>query len=164
MNGREILGSGCAGDSCQLYSQGAGGGDNCCTGYRCDGSGPDGTTGKCVQDDWQVYRNEEHGFMFRYPSEREPGNKFEIVEKEGAQSIYGWPDSTIVLLGCDYCQSYEIIVQSWRNREEFESNCSGAWCEVDLENEINDRYITVIINNNKFEIFHQILSTFEFVE
>jgi outer membrane murein-binding lipoprotein Lpp len=32
---------------CQSYSQGVGGGDSCCEGYKCDGSGPDGTTGIC---------------------------------------------------------------------------------------------------------------------
>lgn len=35
--------------SCQSYGQGVGGGDSCGEGYKCDGSGPDGTSGKCVK-------------------------------------------------------------------------------------------------------------------
>jgi len=37
------------GELCYSHSQGVGGGDSCCEGYKCDGSGPDGTTGKCIK-------------------------------------------------------------------------------------------------------------------
>ena len=39
---------GSLGQACNSWSQGVGGGDTCCGGLRCDGSGPDGTTGKCA--------------------------------------------------------------------------------------------------------------------
>jgi TolA-binding protein len=39
------------GETCQNYGQGVGGGDNCLLGLRCDESGPDGTTGKCIKSD-----------------------------------------------------------------------------------------------------------------
>ncbi len=45
-------GSNCqkSGQTCQSFSQGVGGGDNCCSGLKCDGSGPDGTSGICVKE------------------------------------------------------------------------------------------------------------------
>lgn len=37
------------GEHCYSYSQGVGGEDSCCDGLKCDGSGPDGTTGICIE-------------------------------------------------------------------------------------------------------------------
>ncbi|HPA25604.1 MAG TPA: hypothetical protein PLK76_02485 [bacterium] len=36
--------------TCELFGQGVGGGDNCCIGLKCDQNGPDGTTGQCINN------------------------------------------------------------------------------------------------------------------
>jgi len=105
-----------------------------------------------------TYTNEEYGFEFDHDN----NECNSIVEKENGNPIYGWPDSTILLLNCGNGQSYDMVVQAWEDGNQFESNCQG-YCDPNIALQTSDVYITVT-NNNNIEIVNQIIKTFELIE
>ena len=112
-----------------------------------------------INTDLQTYKNDKYGFEFQYPIENEPGNKFKIIEAENNPDITWRPMSTVVLLWCDYCQSYEMIVQAWDSQEQFQKECNG-YCSPSASYQAWNKYI-VVINNNENEIVNKIIWTFK---
>lgn len=112
-----------------------------------------------VDADLQTYTNNKYGFEFQYPIENSPGNKFQIIEAENNPDTVWRPTSTVVLLWCDFCQSYEMIVQVWDSQAQFQKECNG-YCSPQVTYQAWNKYIS-IINNNQSEIVSSIISTFK---
>jgi len=106
------------GENCQSFGQGVGGGDNCLVGLKCDGSGPDGTTGKCIKsgptENWIFYTNIQEKYSIQYPNDgtysietpeanhiiitqEHPGNRIHIrtQDSDGVEGAFFTANKTI---------------------------------------------------------------------
>ena len=83
-----------------------------------------------LPENWLSYDNTEYGFSISYP------NNYKALDD--SENLYGWPNAVVLLYGGG--QSYDIVVEAWDSKAEYESKYPSEELVV---SKIGDKYITV---------------------
>lgn len=101
-----------------------------------------------IPSGWQTYKNEDLGFEISYPQSYKA-----LSDKE---NLYGWPNAVVLIY--DGGQSYDLPIEVWNTKAEYEAKYKNASNLV--VKEVNDKFITLMNVNYKEEV-DEIINTFK---
>ncbi|KKU93254.1 hypothetical protein A3E17_02400 [Candidatus Amesbacteria bacterium RIFCSPHIGHO2_12_FULL_48_14] len=112
---------------------------------------PPPLTPTSLKPGWKEYRNTKYRFTISYPA------NFQALDDQ--ENLYGWPNAVVLLYAGG--QSYDLAVEVWNTKAEYEAKYKNA---ANLTvNEINGKFITLLNSNTKSEV-DEIIATFAVVE
>ena len=108
--------------------------------------------GPIVPASWSTYRNDQAGFEISFP-----GNYSAL---DDAENLYGWTNGVLLLYNGG--QSYDIAIQLWNSRQEYENELSNRLESV-VVHQVGNRFLT-IMNVTQEPENTEIIATFHLVE
>lgn len=101
--------------------------------------------------DWLIYKNSTYGFEIMYPK------TYKALDDKN--NLYGWPNGIVLFYKGG--QSYDIAIQAWNTKEDYEKAYPGGSYEVTVK-QVNNKYLT-IVNLTKDPQNAEIITTFKFI-
>jgi len=102
--------------------------------------------------DLKTYKNDKYSFEIKYSSD------FEVLDDE--KNLYGWPNAVVLFYKGG--QSYDMAVEVWNSKAEYQSKYSDV-SNLTIYKTEDGKYITLSNINKDFEV-DELISSFKFIE
>lgn len=97
---------------------------------------------------WETYANTQYGFEISFPK------PYQALTD--ANSLYGWPNGVVLIYNGG--QSYDVVVEHWNTKAEYESKYASQMQNLTVH-KIGNQYITLLDSTNE-PLNDQIIATF----